>query len=242
MHYRTTILGSGNVGTHLHKAFTQNGVSTNLVSSRTLEGIAPSDVYLLCVKDDAIEETAQRLKEYLEERLSPTSCIVAHTAGTKPLSLLSRLFPQCGVFYPMQTFSKQKALSYTDIPIFIEGSSPTVGQELISLAKTTFSSVSILGSEERKRLHVAAVFASNFTNHLMTLADRQMQQIGLDYTSLLPLLDEVVDKLHHLPPREAQTGPAARRDFSVINEHLSLIEDEQTRTIYRLLSQSIYET
>lgn len=251
---RITIIGRGNVGTHLHKAFTEKGLECCLLDSRTLnaEVSGVSDVsevslkplnllkpiiYIICVKDDVIGEVAARLKERLGDEAQ--HAIVVHTAGTKPMSLLEEHFANHGVFYPMQTFSKTKALAYPEIPIFLEASNESTMNALQTLARTVFHNITVLSSEERKILHIAAVFSSNFTNHMVTLADEQLHTIGLDYTVMLPLLKEVTDKLFHLPPQQAQTGPAVRKDFSVVNEHISLISDAMTREIYRKISESI---
>ncbi|MCF0209691.1 MAG: DUF2520 domain-containing protein, partial [Bacteroidaceae bacterium] len=120
--HRITIIGRGNVGTHLMKAFTEKAIDCHLVDSRELFGLQPSLIYIICVKDDVIAEVAARLKEKLADNAA--DAIVVHTAGTKPMSLLADYFPNHGVFYPMQTFSKEKALAYSDIPIFLEASTP----------------------------------------------------------------------------------------------------------------------
>lgn len=237
---RITIIGRGNVGSHLYKAFTESGVDCNLIDSRTLNaefGEMHSALYLLCVKDDVIGDVAAKLKAKLGDEAK--NAIVVHTAGTKPMSLLQEHFANHGVFYPMQTFSKTKALAYPEIPIFLEASNESTMSALQTLARTVFHNITELSSEERKILHVAAVFSSNFTNHMVTLADEQLRAIGLDYTVMLPLLKEVTDKLFHLPPQQAQTGPAVRKDLSVVNEHIALIPDDMTKEIYRKISESI---
>lgn len=246
---KITIIGRGNVGSHLYKAFTEAGVDCCLMGSRTLDvevsevseaSLNPlNPIYIICVKDDVIGDVAARLKEKLGDDVQ--HAIVVHTAGTKPMSLLQELFPNHGVFYPMQTFSKTKALEYKDIPIFLEASNGETMLALKELAERVFVNIKELSSEERKVLHVAAVFSSNFTNHMVTLADEQLRTIGLDYTVMLPLIKEVTDKLFHLPPQQAQTGPAIRKDLSVVNEHISLISDAMTKEIYQKISESIME-
>lgn len=234
---RITIIGRGNVGTHLHKAFSNSGVDCSLSDSREMANLQASDIYIICVKDDVIGEVAARLKEKLGSEAD--KAVVVHTAGTKPMSLLEDCFANYGVLYPMQTFSKTKALDYAEIPIFLEASNESTLAAIRELANTTFSNIKELSSAERKVLHIAAVFSSNFTNHMVTLADEQLKTIGLDYTVMLPLLKEVTDKLFHLPPQQAQTGPAVRKDLSVVNEHISLIDDADTREIYQKISESI---
>lgn len=237
------IIGRGNVGFHLHKAFTEAGINATLCDSRQMTDLRPCDIYIICVKDDAIGEVAERLSEKLcamsSNAFDATDALVVHTAGTKPMSLLEGKFRNHGVFYPMQTFSKEKALEYSEIPVFLEASSEKGREMLRELAQSVFTNISILTSAERKVLHIAAVFTSNFTNHMLTLADKQLRTIGLDYSVMLPLLKEVTDKLLHLPPQKAQTGPAVRKDLSVVNEHIALIDDAMTREIYKAISESI---
>ncbi|MCQ2243549.1 MAG: DUF2520 domain-containing protein [Bacteroidaceae bacterium] len=241
---KISIIGRGNVGSHLHKAFTEAGMDTVLCDSREMKDLRESAIYIICVKDDVIGEVAEKLSV----KLCKMSCgnndiaekaLVVHTAGTKPMSLLDGKFQNYGVLYPMQTFSKEKELEYREIPIFLEANNEKGMAVLKELAEGAFENISVLTSAERKVLHIAAVFTSNFTNHMLTLADEQLQTIGLNYKVMLPLLKEVTDKLLHLPPQKAQTGPAIRKDLSVVNEHISLIEDPLTREIYKLVSESI---
>lgn len=240
---RLSIIGRGNVGFHLHKAFTEAGIEALLCDSRQMADLQPSDIYIICVKDDAIAEVAERLSEKLcamgSDDFDAADVLVVHTAGTKPMNLLEGKFPDYGVFYPMQTFSKEKTLEYSDIPVFLEANSEKGLEALKELAQSVFTNISVLTSAERKILHIAAVFTSNFTNHMLTLADEQLRTIGLDYSVMLPLLKEVTDKLLHLPPQKAQTGPAIRKDLSVVNEHIALINDTRTREIYKAVSESI---
>lgn len=237
---KITIIGRGNVGSHLYKAFTESGVDCSLMDSRSFNaefGEMHSALYIICVKDDVIGEVAARLKAKLGDEAK--DAIVVHTAGTKPMSLLEDHFDNHGVFYPMQTFSKTKALEYKEIPVFLEASNAETMLVLNEVVEKAFVNIKELSSAERKILHIAAVFSSNFTNHMVTLADEQLRTIGLDYTVMLPLLKEVTDKLFHLPPQQAQTGPAVRKDLSVVNEHIALISDAMTKDIYRKISESI---
>lgn len=234
---KITIIGRGNVGTHLHKAFMESGVDCSLMDSRTMADLQSSSLYIICVKDDVIGEVAAKLNAKLGDEAK--DAIVVHTAGTKPMSLLEELFDNHGVFYPMQTFSKTKALEYKEIPIFLEASNMETMLVLKEVVEKAFVNIKELSSAERKIIHIAAVFSSNFTNHMVTLADEQLRAIGLDYTVMLPLLKEVTDKLFHLPPQQAQTGPAVRKDLSVVNEHIALIADAMTKDIYEKISESI---
>ena len=147
-----------------------------------------------------------------------------------------------GVFYPLQTFSKDKELDYKEIPFFIEGSSKSAVDILTSLASLISKNVYEADSDKRKRLHIAAVFACNFANHLVGIADDILKENGMDYTVLLPLLKETIGKLYLLPPSMAQTGPAVRNDTTVMKAHEEmLVDNPEYLGIYRALSQSIID-
>lgn len=231
---KITIIGNGNVGSHLYRAFQDKGLEVCMVNGHTLSGLSFSDLYIISVRDDVLCDVAERMHSVLGD-----SARVVHTAGTKSIDLLTNLYNVCGVFYPMQTFSRDKTLDYKLIPVFIEATEPSLLNLLSELATKYFGHVKCLTSAERKHLHIAAVFASNFTNHMLSIADDELRSIGLDYRIMLPLLDEVVSKLYSMSPKKAQTGPAVRCDLSVVEEHMSLINDSQKREIYRLISKSI---
>lgn len=228
MHHTVTVVGRGNVGIHLAKAF-----NVEAVNSRTLEGLPEySDVIIIAVKDDAIAEVASRLKG---------KCgILCHTSGSIPIDVLTGCAPHIGVLYPMQTFSKNVELDYSSIPFFAEASDSDTEKCLAALASTVSDKVCHADSAGRKRLHIAAVFACNFANHLVAIADSLLHEDGLDYRVLLPLLHQTVDKLDRVSPHEAQTGPASRHDLGVINSHLSMLSRHPDyQRLYRLLSDSI---
>lgn len=233
---KTTIIGTGRVATHLHRALTLQGLDVTQVNPRTLDNLpTDSDIYLLAVSDNAIPQVAERIKG--------VAGIVAHTSGTTPITVLQGCGTSQGVFYPLQTFSKEKALDYSRIPFFIEGSDSATEATLIELASQISQTVVKADSNRRKKLHIAAVFVCNFTNHLYTLASQYMEANSLDFNLLLPLIEETVAKLHSLPPDEAQTGPAIRRDTNTINAHLDeLTSHPHIKEIYKTLSDSIITT
>ena len=146
-----------------------------------------------------------------------------------------------GVFYPLQTFSKQRIVDFSRIPIFIEACDGENLSILENLGLSISSDVRVLSSEKRRNIHLAAVFACNFTNHIYALAANILEDADIPFDVLLPLIDETVSKVHHIPPREAQTGPAVRYDENVINKHLNMLSDPMMNEIYRLLSQSIHK-
>lgn len=223
-----SVIGTGNVGVHLAKAL---GLAP--VNSRTLQNLPPySDVIIIAVKDDAVASVAQNL--------IGRAGIICHTSGSVPLSVLHGCAPHTGVLYPMQTFSKNVALDYSSIPFFTEASDAHTEEILKNIALSMSRNVNHADSVGRKRLHIAAVLSCNFSNHLVALADDLLKEGGLDYRILLPLLHQTIDKLHNLPPAEAQTGPAAREDMNVIASHLAMLAPKpQIQDIYSLLSNSI---
>lgn len=227
-----TIIGKGNVGTHLHNAL-EGKFNVSLVDSRTLEGLPHhSDVIILAVKDNAIREVA--------ERVIFRSDIIAHTAGSVPASVLSGLVPQYGVIYPMQTFTKNVEMDYNSVPVFVEGNNTLAKDSLRLIALAISGNVFTVNENTRKALHLAAVFACNFTNRMVDIADQLLQPCGLDYKVMLPLLDQTIAKLKHINPLEAQTGPAARMDFPTMEEQARMLEgNRHLQDIYGEISAQI---
>ena len=147
-----------------------------------------------------------------------------------------------GVLYPLQTYSKSREISFRGIPLFIECHREEDKNCLEELARRLSGKVCELSSEKRRSLHLAAVFACNFTNHIYALAEEILAKEGLSRDYLFPLIDETAAKVHELPAREAQTGPAIRYDENIINKHLGMLADDpDVQTLYRLLSQSIHK-
>lgn len=238
-----SIIGTGNVATHLFKAFSlsstlttipsQSDTSINIINSRTLDNLPDhSDIILISVKDDAIGSVAQRVAGKAD--------LIAHTSGSVSINILKDCAKHYGVFYPLQTFSKNSELDYHEIPFFIEGNDTETVDNLKTIAQSISPKVFEADSAKRKRLHIAAVFACNFSNHLVAIADDLLQEDGMDYKVLLPLLKETVRKLDTLTPKDAQTGPAIRNDKKVMSAHEDMLAGYPDRlTIYRLLSSSI---
>lgn len=249
-----TLLGAGNVATHLGMALQQAGHRICQVWSRTETSAAwlaerlgcpavsgmearllPSDGYIISVKDDALEQVARCFIPQAPEALW------LHTAGSMPMDILrGKGTTRIGVFYPMQTFSKHKAVDFSEIPLFLE--SPADMNVLQELAHSLTPKVYQLDSEGRKHLHLAAVFACNFVNHCYALSARVLKEVGVPFEVMLPLVDETARKVHELAPAEAQTGPAIRGDRVVMARHEALLQEERMREIYHLLSESIHTT
>lgn len=227
-----SIVGAGNVGSHL-AGWLETDHNVTLVSSRTLDNLPPeSDVIIIATKDDVIPEVAEKVRGKAE--------LIVHTSGSVPVSVLDGCAPKTGVFYPLQTFTKGVEMEKSEVPVFIEGSEEGAARTLSDIARTFTGHIYHAGSEERKKLHVAAVFACNFTNALIGMADGLLKEDGFDYTVLLPLIRQTIGKLSSIDPEKAQTGPAARGDRRVVESHIRMLESHpEYQEIYRAISQFI---
>ena len=193
-----------------------------------------ADTYVISVKDDAIAAVASAIPDHRHS-------LWLHTSGTKPLSLLTAVHTRCGVLYPMQSFSKALPVDFNDVPVFVEGNTPDTQEAAMRLARSISAHVEVADSARRARLHIGAVMACNFTNHLWTLTAEVLGEAGIDFKVMLPLLRTTVAKLDRLSPAESQTGPAARGDTAVTAAHEQMLSGRK-QEIYRILTQSIIET
>jgi len=245
---QVVLLGSGNVAQHLIEVmkntptidlvqvFARNPNQLNhlLPSSKIVsdyQKIAAADVYIISVSDNAIAEVSGKLP--FENRL------VVHTSGSSALSVLDNKNRK-GVFYPLQTFTKGKKVDFTPIPICLEAENEQDYQLLEKLAHCISQKVFKINSEQRKSLHVAAVFVCNFVNHLYQIGNEICEANQIPFEVLHPLIQETAQKILELTPKEAQTGPALRNDTKTIEKHLDFLSDENYKTIYKLLTQSIH--
>jgi predicted short-subunit dehydrogenase-like oxidoreductase (DUF2520 family) len=244
------VIGSGNVAWHLAPALHKAGWQVAEVCSRTLSQaeelagrfratasdecaeIKPdADFYLLAVPDAKITAVA--------EAMPAVSGVVCHTSGITPVQVLNR-FKNFGVFYPLQTFSKNKPVDLQEVPFCLEASSQEIYSILETLAGQLSRRVYSVSSEQRMKLHLAAVWVNNFTNHLFAQAQSYLEENGLDKELLYPLMRETVDKLQYLPASEAQTGPARRGDRTTLSKHLKMLEDHaELKEVYQLFSRQI---
>jgi len=244
---KVSIIGSGNVAQHLIQAFQSNSeIELVQVGARNKERITHlldldritsdynqlqfADLYIIAVSDDAIAEVSAQLP--FENRL------VVHTSGTVTLSALATKNRR-GVFYPLQTFSKDKAVDFTTIPICLETENEEDLQTLNRLANAISNAVYKINSEQRKALHVAAVFVNNFVNHLYQIGNEICENNQIPFEILKPLIQETANKIVTLSPKEAQTGPAKRNDLTTIEAHQQFLTDATQSKIYTLLTQSI---
>lgn len=227
------IIGRGNVATHLNKAFSALHEVAIADPHNSADWPRDADLYIISVTDSAIESVASEINTDNKD------AVVAHTAGSVEMDTIQKYHTNAGVFYPMQTFSKNIELSYSEIPIFIEGANRKVADTLSNAA--SFSrNVRETDSAMRQRLHLASVFACNFTNRLWDIADHLLKEFDLDISILQPLINETTRKIRRVSPHDAQTGPAVRFDKPTIDKHLSELSSKpEYFKIYDILTQSI---
>ena len=244
---KISILGAGNVGRHLFNNFIQtkeveviqwfnrniNSIEShkNEVSiTNRIEELKEADVYLLCLSDDILPE--------ISAKLNSLKGIVAHTAGSVSMDVLSD-HENHGVFYPLQTFSKNRAVVFENIPICIEGNNNLSKETLNKLAKHISKNIHAINSKQRMGLHAAAVFVNNFTNHLYQIGNEICEEQQVPFEMLLPLINETASKIESITPKEAQTGPALRKDINTIQKHLDLLSNPEFKNLYLTLTDSI---
>ncbi|MBW7675310.1 Rossmann-like and DUF2520 domain-containing protein [Chryseobacterium chendengshani] len=239
------IIGSGNVAYHLAKAFTQNSIPLAQVFGRNVDDLNKisqefhvpfstdilenADLYIICVNDGSVEDVSRLITK--------KDCLVAHTSGSLPKEILSGKYRKSSL-YPLQTFSKSKELDYSKIPFFIETENKEDKNLLFKLASQISENVIESSHEKRKYIHLTAVFACNFVNHLFSRAKEISDGQEIPFNYFLPLIDETVKKIHEIEPRSAQTGPAVRNDIKVLQLHEQLLTDESLE-IYKTMNHSI---
>jgi len=244
------LVGSGNVATHLGIALQNCNYKIVQVHSRSIENakklaqklntnftndltqLKTADLIIVSVSDDVISTVLSKLK----------NTAIVHTSGSIGIDVFEPNFSDFGVFYPLQTFNKDIELTISEIPFCIEGNSKAFENELIALAKKLSSNVIKMNSTQRKQLHIAAVFACNFSNHMYSIADNLLTEKDIDFRILLPLIKQTIAKLNTNKPKVVQTGPAKRKDIKIIQEHINLIQQEDIKELYQKISNSIIKT
>ncbi len=247
------MIGAGNVGTRLALALKINGLEVLQVFSRSRESAdslahrldcepatdlkklsAEADLYIVAISDDAIPELA--------ERFPYPGKFLVHTSGSMPMEVLKKAGNRIGVFYPLQTFSKEVEVDFSQVPLCLEAAHEQDMALLEQLAARLSTRVHRTSSEERVLLHVAAVFACNFTNHMYAIAEDILSRNGLEFEMLRPLILETARKAMHESPAKVQTGPAVRKNEKVMKKHLVILSAfEGYRKIYNFISESIIE-
>ncbi|MEM8763423.1 MAG: DUF2520 domain-containing protein [Bacteroidota bacterium] len=240
------LVGTGNVAEHLFHAFEdkeavnvlavmgrnalqQHPFGEKFLRHTNYENLPQADIYLLAVSDNAIQEVSKQL--------SSSQRFLVHVSGATPLESIRG--DRKGVFYPLQTFTKGKTLNFKDIPILVEANSATLETLLLELGNKISDTVQTVSSKKREKLHLAAVFANNFVNHLFAISETICTQEDVSFDLLKPLIYETARKLKTLSPKQAQTGPAKRGDLETMKKHLSQLSDSQTKDMYTLMSQAI---
>lgn len=246
-----TIIGSGNVATHIAAALKNAGHRIGQVYSRDFQNASllayhvgaeatdlltelrpDADIYLIAVKDIAIE--------YVAAQIAGFGKLIVHTSGATPLENLSKHTVNAGVFYPLQTFSKQKELDFRQVPLCIEGATEQITLQLIALAQTVSNHVYRVDTQQRKILHLSAVFACNFPNYLYHVSQQLLAAHQLNFDLLKPLIRETADKIQHASPASVQTGPAVRNDVKTMDAHMQLLTgDAFLQNLYLLMSEGI---
>ena len=245
-------IGAGNLATHLALALKKVSFNVAQIYSRTqlaAETLAKqvgadscndyaevrrdADLYIFALSDKALPSALDALQ--LKNKF------LVHTAGSLPMSVFENYTSNCGVFYPLQTFSKTRQVDFSKIPLCIEAISPDLGSELVLMGNKISNSVQLLSSKQRRQLHLAAVFTCNFTNHMYHIGQELLQKEGMDFDLLKPLILETAEKVQEMPAKAAQTGPAVRFDKDVIKAHEeSLNMHSDFQKLYRFVSESIY--
>jgi predicted short-subunit dehydrogenase-like oxidoreductase (DUF2520 family) len=259
--HSVSFIGAGNLAWHLATALDNTEFAVREVYSRkfrnaqalverlyeadVMESLDFSDstssIFIIAITDDDIESVAKEI-------ILPNNAILVHTSGSQPLSVLANSkTSNTGVFYPLQTFSKGQKVDFKDIPIFIESEDGAIEKVLMSMAKSISKRVQKISSENRRALHVAAVFAANFTNHMLTISKEIMLKNKLNFDLLKPLIAETLNKGLTLGPEKSQTGPAKRGDLEILDKHVEFLsnpehnQDTGVAEIYKLVSQHIID-
>jgi len=250
-----SVIGSGNVATNLAHALHQAGFMINEIYSRNLENAellsqqvtatnpanqlnftnSNSAIFFVAISDAEIEGV-------ISNAIFPEGCIVTHTSGTADLDILSSLHPRCetAVFYPLQTFVKSQIINFEQVPIILESENKETLKRLQSIAESIGAKPYELNSDDKIRLHVAAVFTGNFTNRMLAAADEILNKIPLNMDILKPLLLKSIDNAINFGADETLTGPAKRKDQTTIDRHLTLLKQHpHLEEVYRLLTDQI---
>ncbi|MFC3415991.1 Rossmann-like and DUF2520 domain-containing protein [Algoriphagus hitonicola] len=257
MKFRIAIIGAGNVAWHLAPALEEAGHEITEVYARTSEAAkevtkrlyttepkldldfseSRAEIFILAIKDDTVAEVADSI-------ILPEGSILVHTSGTLPLEILSYSSASfTGIFYPLQSFTAGQKMDLSEVPFLIESSDQEVLQKLKKMAKSISNQCFIVRSKDRKAIHVAAVFASNFSNHMIRISEEIMQRQGLDFEMMKPLIVETISKSLQIGAKKAQTGPAIREDYETLEDHFRFLNfNPELAEIYRLISQDIIDS
>lgn len=241
------LIGSGSVATHLGTSLLNQGYrikqvwskqlknanilakKLNSSSTNSINNIQKADLYIVAIKDDALESLIKELD--LNN--------IVHTSGSIGLEVFDNNHRNHGVFYPLQTFNKRVNLDITKTPICVESKNESFEKELLNIGNKISEKAVLMSSDQRKQLHIAAVFACNFTNHMFSISYSILAKSNIDFKLLLPIINQTVMNITQKTPLETQTGPAKRKDRNIIESHINNLSDNKTREIYKLITESI---
>lgn len=244
------LIGSGNLATNLGLSLVSKGYTVLQVWSKqlknaeklakklncdytdSLNNLHGADLYIVSVKDDSINSVLNKI----------SFDSVVHTSGSTDINIFKEKFDNYGVLYPLQTFNKNILSDFSEIPICIESNNKKYEKKLFHLANSLSKNTIKISSEQRKIIHIAAVFASNFTNHMFTIADSLLADQKIDFKLLIPLINQTIAKLNTNIAKDVQTGPAKRKDNKIIKDHLNNISNNSNKELYRLITNSIIES
>lgn len=251
--YKVAVIGAGNVAWHLARAFEDAGhYITDVYSRRSSQGRelakqlydtkvvqsldlrnSDAEIFIMAISDDHIEDVSARLR-------IPAYGIVAHTSGTQPMEVLAENHENVGIFYPLQTFTRGISVDLKEVPICVEAKHQSTEKTLHLLGKSISNEVYSVHSDDRKILHLAAVFACNFSNHMLSISQEILEDHHIDFSLLHPLIVETINKALSVGPSESQTGPATRGDEETVKKHLKILRYQpEFRKIYKLLSENL---
>ena len=244
------LIGSGNLATQLSLSLVNNGYNIiqvwsqhlknanklanklNCNATDSLKNLVKADLYIIAVKDDKIKSIVNTIA--VDD--------IVHTSGGTDIDIFENRFNNFGVFYPLQTFNKEIDINFDNIPICIEANNKEFVSKLNKLAESLSKSITVLNSKQRKKLHVAAVFACNFSNHMYTNAYNLLKEDNIDFKLLIPLINQTILKLNDNKPEDVQTGPAKRKDVKLIKHQLEIISNKKTKDLYQFITNSIIES
>jgi predicted short-subunit dehydrogenase-like oxidoreductase (DUF2520 family) len=250
-HPRIVLVGTGNMAWHLGHALAEKGMAIRQVLGRTITAVnqmayelhvpqtgkpedldKDADVCLICISDDSIIQVLETMK--------PEKCLMIHTAGSVSMDVFKGRALNCGVLYPFQTFTKGRSVNFGKVPILIEANTNENLLRIRQLAERISSRVIEADSSQRLYLHLAAIFACNFSNHMYAIAEKLALEHNLPFELIRPLINETTAKATAMSPRIAQTGPAVRSNRGIIENHIHLLHDHpDLQQIYRMISDSI---
>lgn len=248
-----SFIGAGNLATSLAVALHKCGINIRQIYSRTIRsaetlaemtGATPindisslekNDIYIVSMKDSAMSDVIRQIPDNIKEG------IFVHTSGSMGIDVWDNTgINRNGVIYPLQTFSKARIIDFKNIPVLLEASSAEVMSNLKGIMGKVSDDLYECDSQQRESIHLAAVFACNFSNHMYAIASKILENCNMDMRLLYPLIDETAEKIKHISPAKAQTGPAARNDTNIINKHLDMLEcQKDLKEIYEIMTKHI---